>query len=83
MTRVIRRFVICTLLLNQEEQDDRSVYYITYVEVRIIVQLLANVTGKYGGKNVFKVASFCEHDNAHPACIIDSEIFCRLNRSQL
>jgi hypothetical protein len=75
MTRVIRRFMICTLLLNQDEQDDRSVYYVTHVEERIIVQIRTNVTGKYGGKNIFKVASFCEHDNAHTDCIIDSELF--------
>jgi len=81
MTRVIRRFMICSLLLNQKEQDDRSLYYITQMEERIIVQVRANVTGKYGGKSIFKVASSCEHDNAHPVCIIDSEVFCLLNKS--
>jgi len=81
MTRVIWRFMIGTLLLNQEEQDDRSVYYITHVEERIIVQLRANVTVKYGGRNIFKVTGSCEHDNAHPVCIIDSEFFCQVNKS--
>jgi hypothetical protein len=75
----MRRFMVCTLLLNQEGQDNRRVYYIAHVENSIIVKLRINVTGKYGGKNIFKVAGSCEHDNAHPDCIIDSEILCHLN----
>jgi hypothetical protein len=79
VTRVMRRFIICTLLSNQEEQDNRSMYYIAHVEKSIIVKLRTNVTRKYGSKNIFKVAGSCEHDKVHPVCIIDSEILCQLN----
>ena len=68
---------------NQEEQGDRSVHHCSHVEERIIVKLRTNVTGKYGGKNIFKMAGSCEHNNAHPDCIIDSGILCQLNNCQL
>jgi hypothetical protein len=79
VTRVMRRFINCILLSNQEEQDNRSMYYIAHVEKGIILKLRTNVARKYGGKSIFKVVGSCEHDNVHPVCITDSEFICQLN----